>query len=74
MSAASKPEAWLAAIRQDSLRWPRVLNVPSATSVAGTVYNICAYPVSFLLDPKGRIIAKNLRGEALAQKRTELLP
>ncbi|QNH63936.1 TlpA disulfide reductase family protein [Hymenobacter sediminicola] len=74
VSADSKPEAWLAAIRQDGLLWPQVLDVPSATSVASTVYNIYAYPTSFLLDPQGRIIAKDFRGDALAQKLGELLP
>ena len=40
---------------------------------AGAAYGVKAIPQSFLIDPKGRIIAKNLRGEALAAKLAEVL-
>lgn len=73
ISVDSKKEAWAAAVRQDGLLWPQVLDTPSSASVA-TAYNVYEYPTSFLLDPQGRIIAKNLRGENLAQKLAELLP
>jgi peroxiredoxin len=74
ISVDSKKDAWTAAIKQDNLPWPQVWDAPSETSVASTVYDIYQYPTSFLLDPQGRIIAKDLRGEALAQKLAELLP
>jgi hypothetical protein len=37
-------------------------------------YGIRAIPQNFLLDPSGKIIAKNLRGEELNQKLDELFP
>jgi peroxiredoxin len=74
VSVDSKKDAWTTAIQQDKLPWPQVWDVPSETSVASTVYDIYQYPTSFLLDPQGRIIAKDLRGEALGQKLAELLP
>lgn len=74
VSADSKKEAWLTAIKKDDLPWPQVRDEPSATSVAGTVYNIYQFPSSFLLDASGRIIAKDLRGEDLAKKLAELMP
>ena len=36
-------------------------------------YGIKAIPQNLLLDPEGKIIAKNLRGEDLEQKLTELM-
>jgi hypothetical protein len=36
-------------------------------------YGIRAIPQNLLLDPKGKIIAKNLRGEDLDVKLTEIL-
>ena len=74
VSVDSKKDAWTTAIQQDGLPWTQVWDVPSETSVASTVYDIYQYPTSFLLDPQGRIIAKDLRGAALAQKLAELLP
>ncbi|WP_169515126.1 redoxin domain-containing protein [Hymenobacter norwichensis] len=74
VSVDSKKDAWTTAIQQDKLPWSQVWDVPSETSVASTVYDIYQYPTSFLLDPQGRIIAKDLRGAALAQKLAELLP
>jgi hypothetical protein len=36
------------------------------------MYGIQAIPQNFLLDPQGKIIGKNLRGEALNKKLEEL--
>jgi hypothetical protein len=36
-------------------------------------YGIQAIPQNLLVDPQGKIVAKNLRGEALAKKMQELL-
>jgi hypothetical protein len=37
------------------------------------LYKISAIPQNMLIDPSGKIIAKNLRGEELHQKLKELL-
>jgi len=37
------------------------------------LYGIQAIPQNLLLDPQGKIIAKNLRGEALTKKLSEVL-
>jgi hypothetical protein len=36
------------------------------------LYGIESIPSNYLLDPEGRIIATNLRGEALAQKLADI--
>ena len=37
------------------------------------MYNVTGIPQNFLLDPEGRIIAKNLRGEQLEATLEEIL-
>lgn len=56
---------WLKAIQNDKLTWTHVSDLKGWESAAGQAYGITAIPQSYLLDPQGRIIAKNLRGEAL---------
>jgi peroxiredoxin len=74
VSVDQKRGDWTKAIEQDGLTWTQVLDGEGDQSVAATRYNIFEYPTTFLLDPQGRIIAKNLRGEALDRKLAELLP
>jgi peroxiredoxin len=64
---------WEKAIAADGLTWNHVSDLAGWNSVAGAAYGVKSIPQSFLLDPQGRIIAKNLRGEALAAKLAEVL-
>ena len=64
---------WEKAIAADGLAWHHVSDLAGWNSVAGAAYGVKAIPQSFLLDPQGKIIAKNLRGEALAAKLAEVL-
>lgn len=61
--------SWKEAIDKDGLLWKQVRDAEN--KVAG-IYNISAIPMNFLLDKEGRIIAKNLRGDALEAKLEEL--
>ncbi|OUJ72146.1 redoxin domain-containing protein [Hymenobacter crusticola] len=69
---AQQRAAWLKAIDQDSLPWPQVSSLTKPNPVALT-YGVNAIPQNFLLDPQGRILAVNLRGEELSKKLAELL-
>ena len=64
---------WVKAIATDNLTWHHVSDLAGWNSAGGAAYGIKSIPQSFLLDPQGRIIAKNLRGEALAAKLAEVL-
>ncbi len=64
---------WERAIAADGLTWHHVSDLAGWNSVAGAAYGVKAIPQSFLIDPQGKIIAKNLRGEALAAKLAEVL-
>lgn len=60
--------SWKTAVAKDKLPWTQ-LNDPESTNgaVAGR-YGIRAIPFNLLLDPTGKIIALNLRGDALEVK------
>lgn len=56
---------WLKAIKDDKLTWSHVSELKRWDSPIVNLYKVEGIPASFLLDPQGKIIAKNLRGEAL---------
>ncbi|MEX2591205.1 MAG: TlpA disulfide reductase family protein [Anditalea sp.] len=60
-------DAWLKAIEDDKLEWTQLSDLKMWDSGAGRLYNITAIPASFMIDPDGKIIGKNLRGPALEQ-------
>ncbi len=68
-----KKEAWLAAIHKDGLQWTQVSDLKFWDNEAAVLYGIKAIPSNLLLDPTGKIIAKDLRGEDLEKKLSELL-
>ncbi len=65
-------QAWLAAIEQDGLPWKHVSDLQYFNSEAARLYQISAIPATYLIDPDGRIVAKNLRGTNLTRKLEEL--
>lgn len=73
VSLDDKKERWINAIKQDDLSWENHgCDFGGWQSVVATTYKVSSIPATFLLDKKGKIIAKNLRGEALEQKLAEL--
>ncbi|PWI29041.1 redoxin family protein [Flavobacteriaceae bacterium LYZ1037] len=65
--------AWVEAIEKDKLTWHQVSNLAFFNDPIAKLYNIQAIPATFILDSEGKIVAKNLRGEALEAKIAELL-
>jgi peroxiredoxin len=68
-----KRDAWLSAIQHDGLAWTQVSDLKFWNNAVVLLYNISAIPVNLLLDPQGKIVAKNLHGEALRSKLNEVL-
>lgn len=68
-----KKDAWLAAIHKDGLQWTQVSDLKFWDNDAAVLYGVKAIPSNFLLDPTGKIVAKDLRGEDLEKKLSELL-
>ncbi|WP_338237190.1 TlpA disulfide reductase family protein [Persicobacter diffluens] len=66
-------EAWKKALEEDQLPGKQVIGVVNNEAEVAKTYSITAIPTSFLLDKEGKIIAKNLRGDELAEKLAEVL-
>jgi peroxiredoxin len=64
---------WLAAIHKDNLTWTHVSDLQFWNNAAAQLYRINSIPFNMLIDPSGKIIAKNLRGEMLHSKLCEVL-
>ena len=66
-------EAWIKGIDDDQLgKWIHVSDIQYWNSKVVQLYSIQSIPSNFLLDKEGRIIATNLRGEALQNKLADL--
>jgi peroxiredoxin len=65
--------SWMNAIRKDKLTWTQVSDLQSWNNKVAQMYKIQSIPANYLLDPSGKIIAKDLRGEELQVKLKELL-
>lgn len=66
-------EPWMKAIKDDRLTWTHVSDLKFWSNEVALQYRIRAIPQNILLDPQGKIIGKNLRGEDLQQKLAEIL-
>ncbi|MGI4871184.1 MAG: redoxin family protein [Janthinobacterium lividum] len=67
-------DAWMKAIAADGLVWPNhVSDLQKWNNAAAVAYGVQSIPASFLLDPQGKIVGKNLRGPALEAKLAEVL-
>ena len=73
VSLDQKKEAWIKAIADDKLTWTHVSDLQYWNNAAAKLYAVNSIPANFLLDEKGTIIGKNLRGEALYNKVNEML-
>lgn len=66
-------KAWVDAINMDALAWTHVSDLQGWNNAVAQKFEIFSIPQNFLLDPNGKIIAKNLRGPALESKLKSLL-
>ena len=73
VSLDRKREQWLAAIEKDNLTWTQVSDLKYWNSDAAVLYCIRWIPMSYLIDPEGKIVAIGLEGEELHNKLEELL-
>ncbi|MES2378061.1 MAG: TlpA disulfide reductase family protein [Bacteroidota bacterium] len=64
---------WVNAIKTDGLTWTQVSDLKYGNNEAALLYAVQSIPSNFLLDPNGKIVAKNLRGSDLEDKLAELL-
>ena len=73
ISLDDKGERWKKAIVEDNMPWAELSDLKGWKNEVSTYYGILGIPSNFLVDPTGKIVAKDLRGEALHKKLGELL-
>ncbi len=65
-------EKWLKAIQDDGLTWTNLSDLKGFENAVARLYCVTAVPQNFLIDPKGKIIAKNLRDGKLENTLNEI--
>jgi hypothetical protein len=65
VSLDDQKEDWIQAIKSDKLNWQHISDLKKWESTVVATYQIDGIPFNVLLDPTGKIIAKELRGQAL---------
>ncbi len=73
VSLDREKEPWIKAIEKDNLTWTQVSDLQFWNNAAAMLYRVQGIPQNYLIDPNGKIIAKNLRGEELQQRLEALL-
>ncbi len=64
---------WLEAIKKDNLNWAHVSDLKGWNSASVPLFGFDGIPYNVLIDPTGKIIATELRGEELGRKLGEVL-
>ena len=65
-------DKWLTAIHTDHLAWTQVSDLEFWNNAVAREYGISSIPQNFLIDPRGNIIGKNIRGDELGKKLAEI--
>ncbi len=73
VSLDKNKDAWLKAIEDDHLTWNHVSDLQYWDNSAAKLYGIQAIPANFLIDPEGKIIAKDLRGDDLKAELAQVI-
>ncbi len=64
-SIDSSPTAWRSAIAKDAAAWPQASHLSGDAAPLLETIRITTIPANFILDVQGKIVAKNLHGDAL---------
>lgn len=65
VSLDTKSKSWKKAIENDNLNWTQVSDLNGYDNVVAELYAVTSIPSNYLLDNDGKIIAKDLYGDAL---------
>ncbi|MEO3408347.1 TlpA disulfide reductase family protein [Mucilaginibacter sp. CAU 1740] len=59
---------WITALNEEKMEWYNVSDLKGSDGMAAKVFNIHAIPQNILVDPSGKIVAKNLNMGELNKK------
>lgn len=74
LDGAEGRNGWLKAIKDDGLTWTQVSDLKHWENDVAKLYSIRKIPQSFLIDPEGVIIARDLETKELMDKLKQVLP
>ena len=60
--------SWLAAIEQTGQKWPQMSDLKGWDCAGAQIYGIQSIPANVLIDSHGKIVARDLRGDALLEE------
>lgn len=66
-------KSWIKAIKEDGLTWTHVSDLKGWKNEAAVLYGVTSIPANVLIDPTGKIIARDLKDKVLLDKLGELL-
>jgi len=66
-------KSWENAVEKDALPWSQISDLLAWQGPVSHLYGINGIPANFLIDPQGKIIAKDLRGDALDAELSKIL-
>ena len=72
LSFDSEKDLWVKAIVEWQMPWIHLSDLKYWKSVAAKVYSVNSIPDNLLINPEGIVVARGLRGEALAKKLAEV--
>lgn len=64
---------WKKAVEKDQYTWTNLVDYLDPEASVAKLYGITSLPTNFLIDPTGKIIAQNLRGEELGKQLAAIL-
>ena len=73
VSLDKSKDPWIKAIKDDHLTWTQVSDLQYWNNAVAVKYHVTQIPTNLLVDPNGKIVGKNLRGQELTNKLCELL-
>ena len=73
VSFDSKHDNWVKALDELHMPWHQMSDLKGWDSAGAEAYGVTAIPHTVLLDPEGKIVARDIRGEELQTKLAELL-
>lgn len=72
VSFDNNKKAWVGAINKMGLPWHHISDLKGWECIAGQVYGITGIPATILFDPEGKVVATEVRGEALEKTLSEI--
>lgn len=72
VSLDTKENAWKQAVRELGMTWPQISDLKGWNSIVSKIYGVKSIPCNILIDPAGKIIGNDLRGDRLQETLKEI--